>query len=223
MPPPAPGGPPKGTGASSGAPPKSLGVSSLGGPPPKGLGASSVGGPPKSLGGPRDKGGPPGPPILRSHGAELQVVFKCIDNDGDGVVSLSDMLYFINSVLQQKKDEKEVLLLLEEVIGGGAPQIQRDARGAPLLTFSSFLSFIDRQLREPAEDKLKPIFTLLAGDKQNKICAADLNLFCSRVGIPLGLDGASQLLQIAAGAPADAADFNLFCTLFKKCMPTPLS
>ncbi|KAL8275392.1 hypothetical protein Esti_000714 [Eimeria stiedai] len=67
---------------------------------------------------------------LRYHTAELEAVFRCIDRDRDGLVSLSDLALFLSETLQQKKSEKEVRALLDEIAGVGAPRSARDARSA---------------------------------------------------------------------------------------------
>ncbi|KAL8438460.1 hypothetical protein Efla_002210 [Eimeria flavescens] len=111
---------------------------------------------------------------LRSHTAELEAIFKCIDRDHDGHVSLPDLSAFMKETLQQDKTEQEFAALLEEVTGAGAPRTARDAKGVPLLSFSSFLLFVDRHLSggSPLEQTLQPIFSFLDKDNDGKPTAA---------------------------------------------------
>ncbi|KAL8441101.1 hypothetical protein Emag_007437 [Eimeria magna] len=160
---------------------------------------------------------------LRSHTAELEAIFRCIDRDHDGHVSLSDLSFFLTETLHQKSSEKDIAALLDEIVGVGAPRSARDGRGgggAPLLSFSSFLGFVDRQLNScPLEEALRPIFSLLDRDNDGKASASDINEFSAAVGLRLGEDGASQLLK-SAGATGDAIDFPLFCSLVAKSLPS---
>lgn len=156
---------------------------------------------------------------LRSHSAELDAIFRCIDRDRDGRVSLADLSFFINDMLHQNKSEGEILGLLMEVAGVGAPGVIKDAKGAPILSYPSFLAFIERQLTSPLSEILSPIFNFLDRDKDGKVTAADLNAFSSEVGLRLGEDGASQLLQ-SAGAPSDAVDYEHFCSIVSRCLPS---
>lgn len=156
---------------------------------------------------------------LRSHTAELDAIFRCIDRDKDGRVSLSDFSSFFNETLQQNKAETDLLALLIEIAGVGAPRVVKDAKGAPLLSFPSFLAFIERQLSRPIREVLQPIFNHLDADQDGRITAVDLNNFSSLVGLRLGEDGASQLLR-SGGSAGDSVDFDAFCSLVSKCLPS---
>ncbi|OEH78231.1 calmodulin CAM1 [Cyclospora cayetanensis] len=129
------------------------------------------------------------------------------------------MTAFMNETLKQDKSEADILCLLAEVAGVGSPDVVRDAKGAPLLSFPSFLAFIERQISSPPSEALAPVFAYLDSDKDGRVTAADLNAFSSNVGLRLGEDGASQLLR-SAGGTSDSVDFELFCSVVSKCLPS---